>query len=178
MRALVLLSLLLSAPVFAAERYHLKLAGVEPVSGVPPEVAAKVGALLEKLTKDRPEFVAELTGAPADPDKLRKWLAGKKIKAFSVTAKITIWERSLEPAKEGKSGQILKLRVEMQLLGEAIPGGVLALTGEGGSTVMVEIGKTVRPRDDEYAADQALTEATSHALDEAVRRLRAVKKGK
>ena len=178
MRALILIGLVLSAPALGAERYHLKLVSVEPVKGVPPEIAARVGALLEKLTKDRPEFVAQLTGAPEDPDKLKKWLAAKKIRAFSVTAKITIWERSVEPPKEDKSGQILKLRVEMQLIGADLPGGGLALTGEGGSTVMVEIGKTVRPRDDEYAAGEALNEATSHALDEAVRRLRASKKNK
>jgi hypothetical protein len=166
------------SPGAAAERYHLRLAAVEPANGVPPEVAARVGALLGELTKDRKDFVAELAGAPEDAEKLRKWLAAKKIRAFAVTVKITSWERSIEPPSAGKTGQILKLKVNLQLIGTAIPGDVMALTGEGGSTVMVEIGKTVRPRDDEYAAEQAMKEATSHALDEAVTRLRAQGQGK
>ena len=137
-----------------------------------------MGTLLGELTKGRPEFVADLAGAPEDAEKLKKWLAQKKIRAFAVTVKIPVWERSLEPAKDGKSGQVLKLRVNLHLVGAAIPGDVMALTGEGGSTVMVEVGKTVRPKDDQYAADEALKEATQHALEEAVTRLRASGKKK
>ena len=162
-----------AAPAGAAVRYHLKLAGVEPVAGVPPEVAGRVGDVVDSVVRERKEFVATLDGAPGDPEKLRKWLAARKIHAFEVTVKITSWEREVAPPAPGKSGQVLKVRMTLQLVGTSYPSDALALSGTGASTVMMEVGKTIFPKEESSAADSAVKEATGRALDEAVVRLRA-----
>jgi hypothetical protein len=162
-----------------AERYYVEIKGVDAVQNAPANLSVKAKQLLVDLLKTRPEFLAELEGAPdpaTDANGYRDWLKKNKLRSFSVTINVASYDRTLEPnTKKGKTGQILSYHIEVSLVGTAIPDDLLAFGGSGGSTVMAEIGKTIRPKDEEYTSDQALTEALTHAVDEAVSKLRAGK---
>jgi hypothetical protein len=171
--------LALAAPAVAKkkpkEKYFCNLVGVETgAEGIPAGVTDRIKSKLGEVIAKRAEFVVALDGAPdpaAEPDKFKKWLLKKKIRAFAVTIKVTAYERELLPPKEGKSGQILKQHVAVSLLGTAMPDESLALGGDGMATVASEIGKTVRQRDEEYVLDSVVTEALRQAVDDWVEAL-------
>lgn len=157
------------------ERYHVVVTGTELAPSVPAIVGEKATATLQAELATRPEFVAELKGAPdadAEPDKFRKWLVRNRIRAFNVVVKLTGFEKDVGPPQDGKSGKILKVHLALKLLGTGLPDDTMALAGEGASTVQVEVGNKVRPRDELYAIDETLRGAMKSAVDDAVHKLK------
>lgn len=157
-------------------RYYFALEEVKVTDSAPAEVSVKAKTILRAVLASRPEFIPALDGAPdpvAAPFAYRKFLAAKKVAAYQVNVKITDYARAVEPNdKPGKSGQILTIRIGVSLLGAKIPGGVLALAGSGGATVMAEVGSKIRPREEEGAMDEALKNALEQAVDAAVYEMR------
>jgi hypothetical protein len=169
---IVALLVAVSAPAAAApRRYHFALDEVKATPDAPAEVSVKARHILGEILASRPEFVTELPGAPdrGDAAAFQRYLAAKKLAAYQVTIKIADYTRDLAPNdRPGKSGQILTIRVNVSLVGSKIPGGVLALAGSGGATVMAEVGNQLRPREEEAALDDALRSALVQAVDAAV----------
>jgi hypothetical protein len=97
----------------------------------------------------------------------------KKLRAFDVTIKVTAWEREVLPPKEGKTGQILKQHVAVSLLGTSPPDNTLSITGDGMATIAAEVGKNIRPKDEEYVIGSALDTALGQAVENALERLAA-----
>jgi hypothetical protein len=163
------------------EKYFVNLAAVEATDKVPAEIPGQIKTKLTEVLAKRAEFIPALDGAPdpvADGEAFKKWLKKSKVRAFKVTVKVTDYERELLPAKEGKTGQILKVHVAVSLVGTAMPDDVLTLGGDGMATVATEIGKTVRPADDKFAIDSAMSEALGQAVEDAVQALNAGPKAK
>jgi hypothetical protein len=160
----------------APERYYFEVQGVSAAESAPAEVQVKAKALLGQLLASRPEFVPALEGAPdpkADPHAYQTWLARHRVRAFGVTLRIDSFERGVKPSnKPGDSGQVLTVKLGLSLVGSALPSGALALSGSGQSTVMAEVGARIRPKEEEAAIDDALKDALTHAVDDAVARLR------
>ncbi len=150
-------SALAAAPAAAAMRFHFDLQKVSATDSAPAELTVKAREVLGEILAERPEHAA----AP-----------GKGVKAYGVTLHIDSFERALAPnPKAGASGQVLTIRLSVQLVGSTIPAGVMALAGSGRSTVMAEVGATLRPREEELTIDDALRDALTHAVEEAVTRL-------
>lgn len=159
----------------APPRYYFALDEVKGPEHAPAEVTARARQILGDVLAARPEFVRELAGAPdrADAAAYKKYLVARRVQAYQVSIKITDYARELAPNdKPGKSGQILTIRVNVSLIGAKIPGGVLALAGTGGATIMAEVGTKVRPREEEVATDEALKNALTQAVDAAVAEMR------
>ncbi len=160
----------------APTKYHFELTAVTATPKAPAEVTVKAKALFNEIVAARPESVT-LEGAPdpkAQPAEFRRWLDDRGIKAFAVELKIDDYQRSLAPDdKPGASGQLLTVRVGLSLVGSQMPGNALALAGSGASTVTAGVGSTVRPREEEGARDDALRDALTHAVEDAVAKLSA-----
>ena len=173
-----LLAVVLAAATVEAkpkDKYYIQMVAGEAGAGVPAELTERVKKVAQDALKKRKEFVTSLTGAPdptANPSGFKAYLKKKKLKALSVVAKVVAYERELLPAKEGKTGQILKVHVAVSLLGATLPDGVMALSGDGASTIHQEIGMKVRPRDDEAVLDMAMKDALTQAVGEAATRLK------
>jgi hypothetical protein len=160
-----------------APRYLLEIAEVQATPGAPAEISVKARTVLGQILAGRPEFVARLEGAPdpkTHPAEYRRFLDARHVRAFAVQLKVDDFARALVPAtKPGASGQVLTIKVGVSLVGSQIPGDALALAGSGGATVMAEVGETLRPREEEGAIDDALRDALTHAVDDAVSKLSA-----
>ncbi len=160
-----------------APKYHLELAEVQATPKAPAEISVKARQIFGEIAGARPELVARLDGAPdpkASPTEFRRWLDDRNIRAFTVQLKVDDYARSLAPNdKPGASGQILTVKVGVSLVGSQIPGNALALAGSGGSTVIAEVGTSLRPREEEGAMDDALRDALTHAVDDAIAKLSA-----
>lgn len=156
------------------EKYFVNVVGVEAAAGIPDDVTEKLKAKLADVLAKREEFVPTLEGAPdpaADAPGFKKWLAKNKVRAFAVTIKVTAWEREVLPPKEGKTGQILSQHFAVSLIGTAMPDDLLALGGDGMATVKAEVGKKIRPADESFVVESAISEALQQAVQDAVESL-------
>ena len=159
-----------------AERFYVILGKSEARTQVPAALLTATDTTLEIALKKHPRFVRELPNAPdpqKHPDAFKTYLAKQHLRAFTLRAKIERFDRAEEPAKSGKSGHVLKIGVALSLLGESVPDKTLAMSGEGSATVGLEIGKNVRPRDEQAATQEALESALAGALTQFVQKLDA-----
>lgn len=178
--ALPLLVLAVATPAAARRaappKLHFVVQVVDAVPSAPAELSVKAKSVLNEIVAARPEFVQTIEGAPdptADPEGYRKLAEKKHIAPYSVTLKISEYERSLAPnSAPGKSGQVLTIKLSLSLVGTKFPTRVLALAGSGGATVTSEVGANLRPREEESTMDDALRSALTKAVDESVAELR------
>ena len=155
--ALVVAVLGLPVAAGAAPRVHLEVENVNAAEGLPPELPAKAALVLNGVLGEHPEL------APA---------AGKGITSYALTSNVNLFERTVEPNPNG-NGQVLVVKVGVQLVGSVLPSRAMALTGSGRSTVKVEVGATVNPRDEQFALDDALKDAYGRAVEQALTQLAA-----
>jgi len=160
-----------------AERYFVRVDGAEAAKAVPAGLSEQARVMLGEIVAKRAEFVAALpAGAPdmaRNPEGFRRFLQKRKLRAFKVIIKLNEYERELTPAREGKSGQVLRIRVGLSLWGTGMPDDVMALSGDGQGMVGLEVGKKVRPRDEEVATTDSLRSALEAAVEDAVKKLAA-----
>lgn len=156
------------------ERYHVEITGAEVAPGVPADLATKASARLAKLLAGRKEFVATIDGAPPATDLPRHaaWMKKRRLRAFRVVIKLTDYEKSVAPKEAGRPSMVVKVKTGLSLLATGTDG-ALAITGDGGATIGVEVGAKVRPRDEELATADSLDAALAAAVDDAVRKLQA-----
>jgi hypothetical protein len=159
-------------------KYHVEIVSAEAAKDVPADLAPVARAQLEKQLSEHPEFVQKLEGAPdpkMEPDAFRKYLAAKNLRAFAVTVQLPRFSKELVPAPGGRRGQALKVSLDVQLVGTQIPGSILALGGKGSSVIQIEVGTKVRPKDEQYALDEAIREAITNAVTDTVSKLASSK---
>jgi hypothetical protein len=175
MRSLVLVLLLTAAPALATtSKVHVVLAGVDIPADVPADVADRAKAILSDTLAKRPEFVLTLDGAPdpdKDPNAYRDYLKKNNLRSYSVTAKVASYVRSVDPDPKAPSGQLLKVHVELSLVGASIPDKLLSLGGAGSSTIIQQVGKTIRGTDEKFVQEEALQEAIGLAIDDSLAKL-------
>jgi hypothetical protein len=167
-----------SAPARAKSRetYVFLISRVELAKGVPKEVEAQVLARLGTAVAEHAHLEASLPAAAPDPEaqpqKFKDYLKARRQRAFKVNVDVS--EYSIEAATETKrdaTGQVVIVRVALQLFGETMPDRVMAFSGEGSATVKLEVGKTVRPRDREEATSAAIDEAVASAITRSLEKL-------
>jgi hypothetical protein len=167
-----------SAPARAKSRetYVFLISRVELAKGVPKEVEAQVLARLGTAVAEHADLEASLPAAAPDPEaqpqKFKDYLKARRQRAFKVNVDVS--EYSIEAATETRrdaTGQVVIVRVALQLFGETMPDRVMAFSGEGSATVKLEVGKTVRPRDREEATSAAIDEAVASAITRSLEKL-------
>ena len=160
-------------------KYHFFLFEVAPAQNVTgtavPAAQPRVKAQAEKAFASHPQIVAKLDGAPdpkTDPAGYTAFLKKKKLAgAYKVNVEITEATEEVE-AIEGKPGENrLVVRLGLRMFGETIPKRVMGFSGDGSATIKVEVGKAPRPRDKEYAWDEASKLAIKDAITSALAKL-------
>ncbi len=166
----------LARPKAAPKRYYFKLYDVTAAPAVASDVAAmatpRVKAQAEKLMAENPQLVVFHDGDP-DPAKaapaFTRWLAKQKLASgHKVSIQITSATEEVEKVLEKVGTQRIVVHVELHMFSETMPQRKMGFTGDGSSTVKLEIGKKVRLKDREAAWDEAATEAMNKALGESL----------
>jgi|GEM_PF-4512675 len=165
----------------AAETYYFEVGEVvAKAEGVPKALVEQTRKAIEAEIRQRPEVMDELPEAAPDPreapTRFERWLLRRNMRAFRVTVEITDFERTVE-SPEGRD-QRLKVHVALHLFGESLPQRSFGFTGDGSATVVLEVGKAVRERDDTVARADALQLASQKAIAESVTQLREASKVK
>ena len=153
------------------QKYHFLLWEVTPAKGVEGDVVTfalpRIKAQVEKAFASHPQLVAVLDGAPdpkTDAKGYSAYLKRKKIAgAHRVNVEVTAAMEETEEM-EAKAGQRLVVRLSVRMFSETIPVRTMGFTGDGSATIKQEVGKKVRPRDREYAWDQAAELAINDAI--------------
>lgn len=160
-------------------KYHFELLDVKPAAGVTGDVATfaqpRIKAQVEKAFGEHPQLVAALDGAPdpkADPKAYTAFLKKKKLAgAYLVNVELTAADEETEELAD-KPGELrLVVRLSIKMFGETIPGRTMGFSGEGSATIKQEVGKKVRPRDREFAWDQAAGLAINDAIETSLAKL-------
>lgn len=163
----------------AARKYHFEFASVTAKPEVSGDVATiakdRVERQVKKAFTSHPQLVADVSGAPDPalaPDAYRKFLAKKAISAsYLVTVEITEASQEITAMESKPKSQRAVVRLGIHVFGEAIPGRTMGFTGEGQAIVKLEIGKTLRDSDRDYAWDSAAETAVNTALKECFAKL-------
>lgn len=172
----------------AAPRYFMKLAEVEFASGavkvsVPRgDSADAAGAdsgksalddkaammardfLREALAK-RPEVTLELSAPLDNPEAVKAEVKRRNLRAYELTLRVLRQERSVKPPPPGKTFRLLEQNIRLSLVGVTFPEKLLALGGDGESTVQIEVGNPINDRQE----SEVLTEALKDAIEQAVK---------
>jgi hypothetical protein len=157
------------------ERFYFLLTAVDLKEGIPQSIAERVRArLLEEFSANAAILTEYPPGAPdpeTSPKQFKKFLTKHKIRAFKVRVEVLEYERSTEQLT-GRAGQYLRVGIKLHMFGETIPDRVMAFTGSGAATIKVEVGKKVRPREEEVAHQEAVTPAVNEAVEQSLHKLR------
>jgi hypothetical protein len=154
------------------KKYHFEVSEVTARPEVAADVAAiaqpRVKAQIDKAFASHDQLVFTLDGAP-DPktsaEAYRKYIERKGLSgSFLVTIEITEASQALEAMPDRPKEQRLTVHLALHTLGEAIPGRTMGFTGDGTATIKIEIGKTLRDKDRDYAWDQAAELAVADAI--------------
>ena len=140
-----------------------------PVPNEPAEIALARTTLLKTLST-RPEVVMDLE-LPADPAQAGAELKRRGLRGYEVTLRILRMDRQVKPPPPGKQFRLLEQIVKVSLIGTTFPGELLALGGEGESTVQIEIGSQINDVQEREVATDALQDAVNQAVANAIRKL-------
>jgi hypothetical protein len=157
------------------KKYFFEVTSVTSKATLPDHleksVLPRLSAEVTKQLQSHPQLVASLPDAPSPDDaaKYRRYLTKRGIAgAYQVSVELTSASQEVEQL-EGRTGQRLIVRLGVHMFGETVPGKTIGFTGDGSASLRQEIGKTLRPRDEEYtwqaAAEMAVADAISTSLE-------------
>jgi hypothetical protein len=143
--------------------------------GLTKDAIAKMARenLIDALHK-RTEVVLELDGVASDAPAARyaEELKRRKLKGYEVTLRILKLERSVKPPAPGGRFRLLERNVKLSLVGTIYPGDpMLALGGDGESTVQIEVGKQISENQERDVLGDVLKDAVDQAVTQALRKL-------
>lgn len=148
----------------------VELARKDTPAAVGSQVKAELGKAIEAHADLDAVLPADAPDPAARPVEFKAYLRKRKQRAFKVNVEVTDYQSSVQ-TRTGRPSA-LQVRVSLRIFGETVPDRVMAFTGEGSATVGVEIGKTLREKDQTYATTQALELAVADALEMAIKKLR------
>jgi hypothetical protein len=172
-----LLCLLLPAASWAGEtRFYVVIRGIDEAAGVASGIVPELKQLFASELKKHPELTMEAPpGLPpdSDPEALDTELKKRKIKALELTLKVLDVQRKIDPPPAGKPFRVLTRGIKLSVFGDAIPEKILALGGDGESSVMAEVNKNADlDKESRPLLMDAAKEAIRQAVDMTVNKLK------
>ena len=160
------------------KKYFFELAEVKAADSlgqVGKDLAPVTQAQVAKSIAAHEQVVTTLDGAPdrANAKAFKAYLKKKKLAgAYRVNVELIAFEEELEDKDESVNKEKrLVIRLSLRTFGETIPDRVMGFSGEGSSTVKLDVGKKLRPKDREYAINQAVELAMNDALASSMEKL-------
>jgi hypothetical protein len=172
--ALVALAVAPAAHAQTRASYYFDLSEITGDSAS-DEVRGWVRAHIARAIDAHAKLVSELGEDAPDPEtepkRFEAYLKKRGLRAFRVHVEVTAYSEEVEQQRPPRSGKVIVARISLRMWGESVPGRVIAFAGDGSSTVKIEVGKVVRPRDREAANNEAIELAVAEALAESIRKL-------
>ncbi|HPH26181.1 MAG TPA: hypothetical protein PLA87_04985 [Pseudomonadota bacterium] len=160
-----------------------------PTAAAPPPAATAPPAAVTLLTRDeekalakemliaalrkRPEVTLELATPLTDISGVTAEVKRKGLKAYEVGLRVLRLERTVRPPTGGKKFRLLEQDAKLSLVGTTFPEKLLALGGDGESTVQIEVGNQINQRQEREVLEEALKDAIEQAVKQGMAKLSA-----
>jgi len=153
-----------------------------PAATAPPAAATLLTRAEEKaLAKEmliaalrkRPEVTLELATPLTDIPGVTAEVKRKGLKAYEVGLRVLRLERTVRPPTSGKKFRLLEQDAKLSLVGLTFPEKLLALGGDGESTVQIEVGNQINQRQEREVLEEALKDAIEQAVKQGMAKLSA-----
>ena len=80
-------------------------------------------------------------------------------------------DRGVKPSAAGKRFRLLEQNVKLSVVGTTYPEGLLAVGGDGESTIQIEIGERVTPGQEREVLEEAVKDAVEQAVKQGMIKL-------
>ncbi len=155
----------------AAPRYYIVVRDVEgPGPKDDPTVAMARQIFIQDLSQ-RPEVTLDPAGLPAGGPALAEELKKRRLRGYQVTLRLLNVGRALNTPPPGKPFRVLERSVKLTVVGSTLPGDLLALGGDGESTIQADVGPRISEKQERDLLSDALHDAIGQAVAQALRKL-------
>lgn len=127
--------------------------------------------LLSEALRKRPEVTLELEASLDNPEAVKAECKRKGLKPYEVNLRVLRMDRSVKPPPQGKKFRMLEQNVKLSLVGVTFPEKMLALGGDGESTVQIEVGQDVSATQEQEVLEEALKDAIEQAVKQGLAKL-------
>lgn len=127
--------------------------------------------LLSETLRKRPEVTLELESPLDNAEAVKAECKRKGLKPYEVNLRVMRMDRSVKPPPPGKKFRMLEQNVKLSLVGVTFPEKMLAVGGDGESTVQIEVGQDVSSRQEQEVLEEALKDAIEQAVKSGLAKL-------
>lgn len=127
--------------------------------------------LLGEALRKRPEVTLELESPLDNAEAVKAECKRKGLKPYEVNLRVLRMDRSVKPPPQGKKFRMLEQNVKLSLVGVTFPEKMLALGGDGESTVQIEVGQDVSATQEQEVLEEALKDAIEQAVKQGLAKL-------
>jgi hypothetical protein len=143
-----------------------------PAAGAAAKGPAQLARdLLSEALRKRPEVTLELEASLDNPEAVKAECKRKGLKPYEVNLRVLRMDRSVKPPPPGKKFRMLEQNVKLSLVGVTFPEKMLALGGDGESTVQIEVGQDVSATQEQEVLEEALKDAIEQAVKQGLAKL-------
>jgi len=142
---------------------------VSASSGKP--VAEFVKATLIETLRKQPEVTLELESPLSNTEAVKAECKRKGLRAFEFAVRVLRLDRGVKPPMAGKRFRMLEQIVKLSVVGTTYPEGLLAVGGDGESTIQIEIGERVTPGQEREVLEEAVKDSVEQAVKQGMLKL-------
>jgi len=171
----------------AAPKYFIKIRETEIAPGVdkttPTSDASNktatqettaahyVKQVLTETLQKQPEVTLELESPLDNAEAVKAECKRKGLRAFEFAVRVLRMERTVKPPQTGKRFRNLEQIVKLSVVGTTLPEGLLAVGGDGESTIQIEIGERVTPGQEREVFEESVKDAVEQAVRQGMLKL-------
>ncbi len=134
-------------------------------------VASMVKSVLSETLRKQPDVTLELESPLSNPDAVKAECKRKGLRAFEFAVRVLKMNRTIKPPAAGKRFRNLEQVVKLSVVGTTVPEGLLAVGGDGESTIQIEIGERVTPGQEREVLEESVKDAVEQAVKQGMLKL-------
>lgn len=136
-----------------------------------PAIGDMVKSVLVESLRKQPDVTLELESPVANTEAVKAECKRKGLRAFEFAVRVLRLDRGVKPPASGKRFRLLEQNVKLSLVGTTYPEGLLAVGGDGESTIQIEIGERVTPGQEREVLEEAVRDAVEQAVKQGMIKL-------
>ena len=140
-------------------------------SSKPVAVGEMVRTVLIETLRKQPDVTLELESPIANTEAVKAECKRKGLRAFELAVRVLRFDRGVKPPTAGKRFRLLEQNVKLSVVGTTYPEGLLAVGGDGESTIQIEIGERVTPGQEREVLEEAVKDAVEQAVKQGMLKL-------
>jgi hypothetical protein len=134
-------------------------------------IAGMVKSVLTESLRKQADVTLELESPLTNAEAVKAECKRKGLRSFEFAVRVLRLDRGVKPPAAGKRFRILEQNVKLSVVGTTFPEGLLAVGGDGESTIQIEIGERVTPGQEREVLEEAVKDAVEQAVKQGMLKL-------